>query len=1013
MAPKDDLERDIREMYALIREHEEIVRDSDRPTERRRARREIKRLRTLIGGKLEEYRSLCERLDVPLDDEIVQIAALLERRPTAPPPPVVEPGPTYLTQAPPLPAHFVPRPEVSEALKARLLDDGRPSSGVLVVSAIHGLEGIGKSTLAAALAHDPDVQARFPDGVLWATLGQQPDLAELLLGWIYALGDRSFRLPLIESASAHLRSLLHDRACLLVVDDAWEPAHVRPFLVGGPRCRVLITTREAVIANAVGATLYALEVMTPEQALALLIKKLDRSLAEGEREQALALAEAVGYLPLALELAAAQVNDGVPWADLLADLQAEIARPEALELPEAEGETDETIRKRLSLLASFNLSLRQLPEARREQFARLGVLPEDISLTPTMMATVWWKEEREARDGLRYLYHKALLLPGAPLSDGTPTYRLHNLLHGLARRLLVAPPPEGLGLTLREAHAQLVARYCARTRGGRWSTLPDDGYGHAYLSWHMAKAGEFEALGRLIEDRGWYAAQRARDPSRRAYARDVERALEVAEGRGVAGVPAVVGWSLLYGTLGTLATQVPVGAMEVMARLGEGEQALRYAELITDPKRQAEAYRRIGLAAWERTGRRTDQVMKEALDRALAAAERIRDTDDRAQALTAVAQALAQGEEFDRALAAAKRIEDDWRRVQALIAVAQALAQGGARERARQALDRALAAAKRIESNRYGAQALTAVAQAMTQVGEQEQARQALDRALAAAERIEKDWRRAQALTAVAQALAQVGDKDQARQALARALVTTERIRWSSGRAQALTAVAQALAQGGAFDRALAAAERIESNRYRAQVLTAVTQALDQETLVAIAQALAQVGDKDQARQALARALAAAERIEDAERRAQVLTTVAQAMAQVGDREGLSRVLAAAERIEDIYWHAQALTAVAQALAQVRDRQGLTHALAAAERIESDRHRAQVLTAVAQALAQVAAPGEEQAAGWLITAFRAARARGREEVWRYIRAFVPLLARLGCLPATWERLQAVERVFSP
>ena len=68
------------------------------------------------------------------------------------------------------------------------------------------------------------------------------------------------------------------------------------------------------------------------------------------------------------------------------------------------------------------------------------------------------------------------------------------------------------------------------------------------------------------------------------------------------------------------------------------------------------------------------------------------------------------------------------------------------------------------------------------------------------------------------------------------------------------------------------------------------------------------------------------------------------------------------------------------------------------------------LTAVTQALAQAAAPGEERAAGWLIAAFRAARARGRKEVWRHIRAFAPLLGKLGLLPAAWERIRAVEAV---
>jgi hypothetical protein len=181
-------------------------------------------------------------------------------------------------QAPPLPPHFIPRPEISDALKARLLADETTTPGILVVSAIHGLGGIGKSVLAAALAHDPQVQARFPDGVLWATLGQEPDLLSLQSGWVQALGDYDFRPTTVEAASAHLCTLLHDKAALLVVDDVWDPEHALPFQTGSPRCQVLITTRRADVADEVGADLYQLDVMTPEQSLALLAARLGRAL---------------------------------------------------------------------------------------------------------------------------------------------------------------------------------------------------------------------------------------------------------------------------------------------------------------------------------------------------------------------------------------------------------------------------------------------------------------------------------------------------------------------------------------------------------------------------------------------------------------------------------------------------------------------------------------------------------------------------------------------------------------
>ena len=91
-----------------------------------------------------------------------------------------------------------------------LLADDPDSSGMLVVSAIYGLGGIGKSVLAAAVAHNRAVQARFPDGILWVTLGQNPDILPLLSGWVQALRDYHFKPISVEATTAHLRTLLYE-----------------------------------------------------------------------------------------------------------------------------------------------------------------------------------------------------------------------------------------------------------------------------------------------------------------------------------------------------------------------------------------------------------------------------------------------------------------------------------------------------------------------------------------------------------------------------------------------------------------------------------------------------------------------------------------------------------------------------------------------------------------------------------------------------------------------------------
>jgi len=344
--------------------------------------------------------------------------------------------PSCFCQAQALPQYFVERPEQQEAVKNLLLSQAAERPGTLVVSAIYGLGGIGKSTLAAALAHNLEVQTYFPDGILWVTLGQNPDLLPLLSGWIQRLEDYNYKPVTVNDASKHLQTLLYDKKALLVVDDAWNPEHVEPFRVGGSNCRVLVTTREAVIK---GATRYDLDVLTPDESLELL-QKYCGSLKLDELQLAQNLADTVGCLPLALDLAASQIAEGVTWAELLKDLRAEIAYLEALNLQDFEKSSSEEKGKHYSLIASFNLSLRSLTPEMLQQFAWFGVLPEDVNITPAMAATLWDITPRQALTTLRTFKTKALLLPGITLNEQQSTYRLHDLMHDMAVRCLTSEP---------------------------------------------------------------------------------------------------------------------------------------------------------------------------------------------------------------------------------------------------------------------------------------------------------------------------------------------------------------------------------------------------------------------------------------------------------------------------------------------------------------------------------------------------------------------------------------------
>jgi hypothetical protein len=404
-------------------------------------------------------------------------------------------------QALALPKDYVDRPEIRELIKSKLIDRSVSRPGTLVVSAIYGLGGVGKSVMAAALAHDREVQEVCADGLLWVTLGQNPDLLPCLYGWVQALGDYDFNPTTIDSASSHLRSLLRDKKMLLVVDDAWQTDHVAPFQVGGEGCRVLVTTREAQVPD---ADRIDMDVMSEAESLELLLSKAQvKSLTVEEDRQARKLIAVVGGLPLAVDLAGAQIADGMNWNELLDDLEAEIAYLESLDRPNAMGVRDEKNRKRLSLKASLNLSLKLLSSEQFQQFAWLGVLPEDVAIQPEMAATLWSIPRKKAGVVLRTFRAKALLLSGVQGLGQESSYRIHDLIHDLARGLLTSEGEKeipGLNLQWPDAHGILLDLYRLQAKDNLWHTLPDNGYIYSYLTWHLEQAGRLHELHGLFQE---------------------------------------------------------------------------------------------------------------------------------------------------------------------------------------------------------------------------------------------------------------------------------------------------------------------------------------------------------------------------------------------------------------------------------------------------------------------------------------------------------------------------------
>ena len=323
--------------------------------------------------------------------------------------------------APNLPPHHVPRGLELATLRNLLLGQERD----VAVTALRGMGGIGKTTLAIALCHDKQIIDAFPDGILWATLGPQADLLSAQVAWGMAFDEDLTNLPDAEARASLLRSLLYDKRCFLVIDDIWDTSHISPMQVGGPQCATLVTTRERKVAQKVGVA-HDLDVLEPDQAIALLERWVGE-IAEDEKAVAGELAKRLGYLPLGLALAGAQTQEGETWEELLAVFRnAQGADITLLDLD------DPAVRDE-SLALTFDLSLKRLGEALPEQFAMLGVFAagREAPFSAEAAAAVWEVKPISAKKKvLRRLVQAAIL------DKEEENYTLHLVLGDYARSQL-------------------------------------------------------------------------------------------------------------------------------------------------------------------------------------------------------------------------------------------------------------------------------------------------------------------------------------------------------------------------------------------------------------------------------------------------------------------------------------------------------------------------------------------------------------------------------------------------
>jgi len=181
--------------------------------------------------------------------------------------------------------------------------------GTVVISAIGGTAGVGKTALAVHWAHQ--VAGRFPDGQLYVNLrgydpGQPMPAADALAGFLRALGVPGQDIPADEDErAARYRSLLAGRRVLVVLDNAGSVEQARPLLPGTEACAAVVTSRDSLAGLIArdGAARLDLDLLPLADAVGLL-RALIGGRVDAEPGAAAALAGQCARLPLALRVAA-------------------------------------------------------------------------------------------------------------------------------------------------------------------------------------------------------------------------------------------------------------------------------------------------------------------------------------------------------------------------------------------------------------------------------------------------------------------------------------------------------------------------------------------------------------------------------------------------------------------------------------------------------------------------------------------------------------------------------------
>jgi tetratricopeptide (TPR) repeat protein/MinD-like ATPase involved in chromosome partitioning or flagellar assembly len=338
--------------------------------------------------------------------------------------------------APDLPEDYVHRPEVFEKVKAALRDNDNAEKHISNV-ALWGPAGTGKSALAASVCQDEDLNSYFEDGIIWATLGEHPNiLGELIKIYAALTGERP---PFVdeEEAAKALSAKLEGKRCLIVLDNVINLEQLGFFSTGNSFCIRLLTTRNLDIAFGCRAHLVEVGKMSEAEALQFISSELQ----VGREDQAIIkkLAHQVGSWPLALKLVNTELKKrsklggdlNTAAESLIQDFEAQGALAlDAASGPDGKGLITQTLESAIA---------QALPiKEHYDRYIQLAFFPQNSAITLQAVSELWGLDEAETEKRIQHLRTVSLL-------DYDPEQKLVQL-PGVLRSYILSRMPDQEGL---------------------------------------------------------------------------------------------------------------------------------------------------------------------------------------------------------------------------------------------------------------------------------------------------------------------------------------------------------------------------------------------------------------------------------------------------------------------------------------------------------------------------------------------------------------------------------------